>query len=197
MFSSKSQVERRIVGAFWNDGLVDILCGVAVFLIGIAWHFDLVPLGAIAPALAVPLWKSLRERITQPRLGHVEFSDTQTTRYREFLAWSFLIGCSAFIVATSVYFYVADSGRAIPIERWVAAIPAWILAFLAMLTSLVILVRRFIGYAGVFSLLGLLVAVFDQTPDIPMLVGGATMTIVGSIRLRTFIHSHPLEMNGS
>lgn len=200
MIFSKSRVERRIVRTYWDDGLLDILSGIVVVLIGIAWHFDLVPLGAVTPAMVVPFWKPLRRWITQPRLGHVEFLDAQTERYRSFLIWSFWIGCLTFCFSILFYFYVANTEQPISLEHWSPAIPAWLIAFALMLVSMVVLVRRFIYYTALFCLLGLLVAVFDQRPEVAMLVGGGAMIVGGALRLLAFIHScprQPTELNGA
>ena len=96
MFSTKSSVESKIVKMFWNDGLIDILAGMGVFLIGIAWQFNYVVLGAVAPALLVPLWKPLRQKITEPNLGLVEFSDRQQVRNRSFLVVAIGLGILTF-----------------------------------------------------------------------------------------------------
>ena len=200
MFTSKSGVERGIVRTFWDDGILDVLSGAVVLLIGVAWQFDLVPLGAIAPVVAVPFWKPLRAWITEPRLGHVEFSDAQTARFQSFLVWSFLLGCLTFVLGIAVYFYAGSFGHALPLQGWVAAVPAWAFAILALLTSMVILVRRFIAYASVFLLLGVLVVVLEQQPEVAMLVGGMIVWLFGLLRLLNFVHSHPrqpMEMNGA
>lgn len=199
MFSSKSQVERGIVRSFWDDGLLDVLSGIVVLLIGVAWRFDLVPLSAVAPVVAVPFWRPLRTRITEPRLGHVEFSDRQNTRNQAFLGWSFLIGCMTLILGTSLFLYVFKAERVIPMQDWVAAIPSWAFAILALLTSLVILVRRFVGYASMFVLLGIVVVALELRPEFAMLIGGVFVTVVGILRVVAFVRSHPhqpVQMNG-
>ena len=191
MFASKSHVERGIVRSFWDDGLLDVLSGIVVLLIGVAWRFDLVPLGALAPAVAIPFWQPLRAWITEPRLGHVEFSDPQNARNRSFLVWSIVMGCMMLILATSLFFYVVRTERALPLQDWVVAIPSWAFAVLAFLTSLVILVRRFIGYAGVFAVLGVVAVAFQRRPDFAILIGGVFVTVAGILRVLTFVRSHP------
>jgi len=170
-----------------------------VLLIGVAWRFDLAPLGAIAPVVAIPFWKPSRTWITEPRLRHVEFSDSQNTRNRSFLIWSFLMGGMTFILATSLFLYVVEAGRTMPLQDWAAVIPAWTFAVLALLTSLVILVGRFLGYAGVFVMLGFVVVAFDRRPDFAMLSGGVFVTVVGILRVLAFARSHsqqPMQTNG-
>jgi len=200
MFSSKSQVERRIVRRYWDDGLLDILAGVVTLLIALAWHFELVPLGALAPVVVIPFWKPMRAWITEPRLGHVELSDAQEGRYRSFLRWSCGIGCVTFLAAVLTYFFVVTMERDTPQQQWVAAIPAWAFAMLALLTSLVILVRRFVGYAAIFLVLGICVVAQGYEPEFAMFVGGSAVTVIGLLRLLAFVRSHPsqpLGMNGA
>ncbi len=200
MFASKSRVERGVVRSFWDDGLIDTLSGVAVLLIGICWQYDLVPIGAIAPAMLVPLWKPLRKRFTEPRLGYVEFSDAQESRQRSFLTWSIAAGFMTFAMGVGVYFIVRSGGGRLPLGNWVAALPACLIGGLAAVTSLLILVPRFIGYAIALVLSGISVVLLDQRPGVALIAGGLVVTSVGLVRLVSFLRSHPqrpLETNGA
>jgi hypothetical protein len=200
MFRSKSRVERRIVHHFWNDGLIDILSGIAVLLIGIAWQCDLVALGAVAPAMLIPFWAPLRKRITEPRLGYVEFSDDQEARQHSFLTWTIGIGCLTFAVAVGAYFLRISPLGGLPAERWIAAMPACLIGGLAAAVSLLILVPRFLGYGLVFVLAGIAVVLLDMRPGAAMVAGGIVVTCIGLMRLARFLHSHspqPMESNGA
>lgn len=200
MLGSKSRVERSVVRRYWDDGLIDILSGLGVLLIGIAWQSDLVPLGAVAPAMLIPLWKPLRKRLTEPRLGYVEFSDAQEGRQRSFLVWSIGAGCLTLAVAVGVYFLRVSSGPALPVERWIAALPACLIGGLAAAVSLLILVPRFVAYGAVFVLTGIAVVLLDWRPGAALIAGGTVVTAAGLLRLGRFLHSHPdqgLESNGA
>jgi len=200
MFFSKNRVERRVVRTYWDDGLIDILSGLGVLFIGISWQFDLVPLGAIAPAIIIPFWKPLRARITEPRLGYVEFSDVQVGRQRSFLVWSIVLGCLTFTLGVSVYFLVTTTDLVVPKQNWIVALPACLIACMAVLASFLIVVRRFIGYAAVLCISGVLVVLFDKRPGLALIAGGIVVTIIGLLRLLSFLRSHPkqpLEVNGA
>ena len=106
MFTSRNKIETRVLRFFWNDGLLDLLAGAGVCLIGLAWLFDLVPLGAVARAVLIPFWKPLRAKITEPRLGYVELSDVQQKRNRNFLAVSIVLGVLTFVAGVSGYLLV-------------------------------------------------------------------------------------------
>jgi len=200
MLASKSRVERRVVRSFWDDGLIDILSGMGVLLIGISWQFDLVPLGAVAPMILVPFWKPLRKRITEPRLGYVEFSDAQESRQRSFLTWSIVAGCVTFTMGVGVYFIARSGGGRLPLGDWVAALPACLIGGMAAVTSLLILVPRFISYGIVLVLSGICVVLLDQRPGVALIAGGVVVTLAGLSRLVSFLRSHPqrpLEANGA
>lgn len=192
MFSSASHVERQVVRIFWDDGILDVLAGAVVVTIGIAWYFDLVALGPIAPAVVIPFWTPLRRRITEPRLGLVDFSDSQTIRFRSFLIVSCLLGCLTLSLGVALYFYAVGVERPLQLRHWVSAGPALAFALLATLTYFVILLRRFLIYAAVFLAMGFAVLAFGLGPEIPMLAGGAVVAIVGMMRLSAFVRTHPL-----
>lgn len=200
MFSSKSRVERRIVRCYWDDGLIDILSGLGILLIGIAWQCDLVPLGAVVPAMLIPFWRPLRKRITEPRLGSVEFSDAQEGRQRSFLLWSIAAGCLAFGLCVGIYFTANSGAGEFSFGPWIAAMPACLIGGLAVAVSLLILVPRFVGYGLVFVAAGVAVVLLDRRPGVAIIAGGIVATLVGLLRLVTFLRSHSpqtLEANGA
>lgn len=193
MFRSKSRVERRVVRNYWDDGLVDLLSGIGVLLVGIAWQCNLVALGAVAPAMLIPFWKPLRKQITEPRLGYVEFSDAQERRQRRFLVWTVGAGCLAFAVAIGFYFFVNLSDGGPAARNWVAALPACLIGGLAASVSLVILVPRFLFYGIGFAMAGVVVVLLDWEPGVAMIAGSVLVLLYGSIRLSVFLHSHPVR----
>ncbi len=199
MFQSKSPLERRVVRAYWNDGVLDILAGVATLFIGIAWQMDLVPLGAIAPAVVIPFWRVIRRRVTEPRLGHVEFSDGQVARNRSFLQWMLIGGCGVFVLGVLGYFLVTGLRQDMGAQDWVAGLPTALIGLLALATSLIIAVPRFAAYALAFLVCGFGVVLYGLEPGVGILAGGAIVTIGGSLQLQRFLASHPRrpELNGA
>ena len=69
-----NQLEIALFRSYWDDGLLDLLCGFGLLLIGLGWALDQVALAAALPALLVPLWGPLRRSLVEPRAGFVEFS---------------------------------------------------------------------------------------------------------------------------
>ena len=83
----------RVYEACWQDGSIDLFAGVAAAGIGVAWIFDLVVMGPIAPALAIPLWVAFRRRVIEPRLGHVRFDSSRRRRLKRAHVVSVISAC--------------------------------------------------------------------------------------------------------
>ncbi len=186
-------MESRLVQIYWDDGLLDLLSGLGLVLIGVGWQLDLVPLSALAPALLIPLWKPLRERLTEPRLGYAELAGTQTARTRSFLRSAAAAGGVTFLAATGFYLALTRSGAGEPggLAAIVPALPAVLLAALALATSWLVALPRFLLYAAGLVAAGLAVAAFELRPGWSLLAGGALTLLGGVWAARRFRQRYP------
>ena len=75
-----SALESRLFSHYWDDGLIDLLAGIAIVALGALWLADLVAVGAAVPAMLAVVWAPLRRALVAPRAGTVEFSDGRTGR---------------------------------------------------------------------------------------------------------------------
>lgn len=188
MFWSKNKIERGMVQTYWNDGLLDVLAGLGVLLIGIVWQLDLVPLGAAAPAILIPLWIATRKRITGPLIGRVEFSDSHERRQRRFLHSTLGMGCLLFLLGVGIYYIIrvgapgGDGAR-----NWIAALPAALLGLLSLFTWVFTRLERFLLYTAVLLTSGVGVVLYAERPGVAMLYSGTFILVVGSVRLVSFI----------
>lgn len=196
MFTSKNRLEKKIVTQFWNDGLVDVLAGLGILIIGIAWHFDVVPLGVIAPALLVPLWKPLRTKITEPRLGMVELSDPQQHRNRSFLVVSILLGVATLIAGVIVYI-VAINRIQFEAKFIVAGLPMILLSFMSFMTAMITASKRFITYGFILVGCGLATIWLGQKPGGGMLIAGSMILLSGIYVLTKFIQRYRIPTDST
>lgn len=187
MFSAKTPVESGIVRTYWNDGLLDILSGMGVLLIGIAWLCDLPVMGAIAPPLLIPLWKPLRNKLTDPRLGSVEFSDRQETRNRSFMIFSMAAGLLSCLLAVVVYFRVSQADSEFDLRRVVQALPAILLGIMAFMTARITSLSRFDIYAVALIILGCSSGLLQTGPAWPLVIGGTLILLSGVLALQQFL----------
>ena len=190
MFAGKNRVESRIVRFFWNDGLLDILAGTGVFLIGLAWQFDLVALGAVAPAILIPFWKPLRTRITEPRLGYVELSSGQQRRNQSFVVGSIVVGMVVLLAGIAGYVAVVRGARD-HLGGLAPAIPALILAVMSLSVAAVTRVFRFVQYALALGVFGIAVVELEQEPGWALIAGGLVAILGGAVTLFYFVSRYP------
>jgi hypothetical protein len=192
MFASRNKTESTITRMCWNDGLLEVLAGTGVLLIGVAWQLDLVPLGAIAPAILIPCWAPLREKIILPRLGWVDVSDVQQGRQRRFLLLALTLGVIALIAGISAYIIAAQNRAIVVMREPVAAAPALIFAVMAVMTAVLISVSRFLLHAGTFVAAGVIVGTLGLEPGWALLSGGLAVLLIGLAVLVRFIIRHPI-----
>ncbi len=195
MWGTRSQVESRVVRMFWNDGLLDVMAGAAVVLIGVAWLCDLVALGAVVPALVVPLWVPLRAQVTRPRMGYVELSDQHQRHQRAWLTVSIVCGLA---LCLALALPLVGGREILPVasDRLYAALPAGLLGLLGLLAAGVTGQMRFVAYAWGMLLCGIAVAVLGGEPGWAILAGGVLVLVVGVRVLVRFVHRYPLANQG-
>lgn len=187
MFAAKSPIETKIVRMFWNDGLLDLLSGAGVLFIGISWLWDWHVMGAIAPALLVPLWKPIRQRFTEPYLGLVEFSDRQQFRNRSFLVVAIVLGILSLILATTLYFAVVKQSIDFDLKRIVQGLPTGLLGLMAIMTGTATSLNRFYAYGGLLMMLGMAAVILQSGPAWPLIVGGAVILLSGGVVMQRFL----------
>jgi hypothetical protein len=98
-------VEKRTYISYHQDGLIDIFIGtyVLLFATGILINnildlstWFIIP--AIFPALMVPVWISLKKRITVPRIGYVKFKATGVNKLSVLFIGTLVAGIFTFFL---------------------------------------------------------------------------------------------------
>jgi hypothetical protein len=189
---SHNSLERRVYRHYWDDGLLDLFAALGVVLIGVSWMRGYAAAGAIVPAMLVPLWQPFRQRLVEPRLGFVEFSDALERQNRKRLRLVVYLGIIALIAALELYFQrellTANAG-----VRLVTGLPAMLLAFLAVTTALLIASVRFLIYAVILLLAGFLGTWLGWSPGAIMAFGGALMLTVATAVFTMFLRANPVD----
>ena len=181
--------EARLFRAYWQDGLLDLLAGLAVSLIGAAWLFDFVLAVVIVPPVVITMWPLLRARITEPRLGSVRFNSERMSALRVGLGMSVAVGVGFLAL---VLIRVLGGSTPSTLSTWIApGIPALLLAVLAVLASQLLQLRRIALYAVILVASALLVALLAVGPGWALLLAGAIVAISGVLQLARFMNEFP------
>lgn len=186
MREKANPVEAALFHSYWDDGVLDILGGVGLLGVGVAWSFGQPAVGAVVPAALVPLWIPLRRKIVEPRAGFVEFSRSRKRRVARGLNGTLILGVVALAGALAAYFS-APTGQGSAMDSLVAGLPAALLALLAMLTGLLTGAQRFALYGIALAFAAVATILMDGGPAVPMLAVGALVLCAGVALLVRFL----------
>ncbi len=177
--------EGRLFQIYWDDGILDLVGGVAVLLIGVGYLLEEIFAEIIVVPLGIVAWMILRARIVEPRAGYVKLSRSRRERSGRELAATVGVGTGLLIlfVALGLKVRAGDADLA----RWVDGLPALLIALSMLMAGALIRARRFSVYAAVFVLGAVAGVVMGFGPGAPLMVGGAVMGVAGATLLARFL----------
>ena len=187
-------VEKEAYRAAYSDGIIDLFAGLSLVVIGAIWLLatDYAGLAGIFPAVLVPSLVPMRKRIVESRGGYVRWSAPRR-RWEQRNMWVvFTAGCVTFLLGIGAYlaFEGSGSGRDLLIDL-APGMLAFILAVLCLVLGLVMSARRFVAYAAVLVAAGVLAAVRDTNPGVPLLIAGSFVAVIGAAMLVRYLRANP------
>jgi hypothetical protein len=192
MSMKTESLESELYRGRFDDGLLDLCCGIGLLGIGLLWLSEHPALTGVVPALLIPLWMALRKSITEPRMGRVEFSERRRRTERAGLGSALVVGIGALIVAVTAFLWHRRGGQ--PAEAWqglVPLIPGLLVGLGLVVVSLMIGARRFLGYA--LALLGLAASTtwLGGDPGVYLALSGGVLCLWAGVVVARFMASHP------
>jgi hypothetical protein len=188
------QIEVEAYRARFDDGLIDFYVGLSLLWIGVMWVWfdDLAGLAGVLPAIAVAPFLAWRNSFIEDRAGYVKFTAQRRRWERRNLILAFAAGVMTFIAGIAAYVLAVNAA---PGDDLLAAIGPGLIAMLlaimlgglALITGLV----RLLLYAAVLAVGGVVAAVGDLNPGVPLLAAGVVVTLTGSIMFFRFVRTHP------
>ena len=192
--SSLDQIEKQAYQAIWEDGLIDIFAGLALFLIGVVWISQDSAYGSIVAPALVPFWTVARKRISEARMGVVNFSAERIVSDNNKLLGLCLFGVLTFVIGVIWYFFgrTGDFFAALRGTNIIAGLPAALLAIPVTIVAFAFGLRRFFLYAAVLLISAVPVALLDLGPGWAFVPGGVLCIAMGSGLLFRFLRKYPL-----
>ena len=186
------QLERKAYLSYHQDGLVDIVIGLAIITFGIMFLPWFIETSWMAFSGLFIVWvitfAGIKRAITVPRIGYVEFKARRRTRLM------LLIG--VLTVINVVLFLIPALGLLTPELRqfltiYGYALVALVVGGLFILFGFVTEIQRLMGYGIIAFVVFLIAQFFPMHLSIPVIVVGLMMAVYGFVLLFRFLRKYP------
>jgi hypothetical protein len=174
-------IEREAYRAFNRDGIIDLLLGLSLVWIGVAWLWlpSIAAFAGLLPAVLAPPIVMWRKDFVAERAGHVRWAAQRRRRERGGLMAALALGALVFVAAVVSYVAIDEGSLSEALEWATPGLLAWLLALLAVVLAVVVDAPRMLGYGAILAVAGTVAAVFDLSPGWPLLVAGLVVTASG------------------
>jgi hypothetical protein len=188
-------IERKTYTSYHEDGIVDLFIGLIVLTSTLYIYAEMFWLVGSFVAIYTPMYMSIKQKVTFPRLGQVTFSKKRTGKSRR--SYTFLIAINVVALFFGIFFWWSFSGGVPPswfpvfVEYFpiiIGALGAGIMAVIAKIME----IARFNNYA----VATLVVIGSAQFIPIPFIVHIAVLGLIicasGYLQLERFKRKYPL-----
>lgn len=189
---SLRELERR-AALFHGDGLLDIGIGIGILALGVIMVFGLGPAAGISVIALVPVVRSLRRRITFPRMYHIDFIPDPYTGSHAHRIGMFAVVAGILVVGLLVFLRAGIVPA--PLATWLRANTIVALSLLLGCLLLAVAwgtgVRRLFAYALITFLALVCGYWFDVAPPYYFMALGLFILFCGSTVLARFVRKYP------
>jgi len=189
MMHDATLTESELFSVYWDDGLLDLFCGLALLTTGCGWLIGLGPFAAIQAPQWMVLWTPLRQSLIEPRAGYVEFSRAHRQRTGHGLGRALGLGIAVFVLVALIGVSIRSGELRLDFPDLVAGLPAALIAVAAVLAALLTGARRFYAYAVVLMVCAAVTSAAAWSPAVPIIVAGIFVSVSGAILVIRFIRS--------
>jgi hypothetical protein len=197
---SMREVEKSTYMSYHQDGLLDIFVGVYVLLFALGILLMTVTdfsmwfvIPGIFPAVMVPIWISVKKRITMPRIGYVKFGSRGANKVVAIFIGLMVAGLGAFMV---VAFASRSQAWALTLRNLIVPNGMIIIGIGAASISSLFAYTMGLKRLCVYGLLALALFLAGHFITIPfeysVLAIGLVIVINGCVLLMRFIRKYPL-----
>jgi hypothetical protein len=189
------EIERRAYLSYHEDGLIDIVLGIGLFIASLWAYVEMIWLMGGMIASLTPMYMGMKKKYTFPRIGQVTFSKDRTRRSQN--SMTFLVIINVVGVLLGFVFWMAFSGDVrpqwillmidnFPVVLGIAGGVVW--AVVGYITDL----TRFYRYS-VATLVVISSANFISTPFIAhMLLLSVIVIVSGFLQFQSFKGKYPI-----
>jgi hypothetical protein len=191
--SSLRQLKRRAYLDYHQDGIIDVLIGVAILGFGL-WIWLDQPIFAFLCLFCFGSYIQLKNAITVPRFGYVRFQEGK--RETGLLVW-LGIGLVLLALVVGILFLLGPDRVGLApftfLRKFHVYVMSSIGAVLMAIFGLWSGIRRLLAYALFLIAALVITSVQDLDRSVPLLLTGSVLMLMGLILMIRFIRRNPSE----
>ena len=176
----------------YSDGSIDLFVGLSLTWIGAAWIWlpDFAGIAGVFPAIFITSMLSARKQLLESRLGYVRWSEPRRRWERQNLLGLLGAGTAIFLIGIAAFLMVSD--RPSLLIDSVAALPAALLALVALGLGAVMRVGRMFAHGCILIAAAAATVIWELAPGWPLFVSGLAVTVTGLVMLTRFLSRNPV-----
>lgn len=180
--------ESDLFRSYWDDGLLDLLAGLALLITGLGWESDWGPLASIQAPLWIVLWVPLRRKIVEPRVGFVKFSLARQKHTTHRLWQTLGVGVAFLVLIALAMLTIREWGANSVLRDLVPGLPPVLVALAAGLTGILTGARRFHLYGLLLLAAAAAVIYLARGPGLSLLAVSLVVVSCGLVLFTRFLH---------
>ncbi|MFT7531823.1 MAG: hypothetical protein ACI9FD_002850 [Gammaproteobacteria bacterium] len=184
------QAEKFAAKTMTEDGLIDLFVGIGLVTTGFLWNGDNSALAAVVPIILINMWKFVRRRFSDPRVGYVTLAkDRKKTNSGRvvfaLVALTLVVGVVAWVqggaypVMGTPYYALFTVG------------PSALAAAVILMGAIYYGTPRFYIYAAWVFTSGGLSILYTEGPDLAFILGGTPLAVAGLFYFSRFLVQYP------
>ncbi len=185
-------LKRKLYLSYHGDGILDLVIGLTILGFGISMKMDS-SASIILSWLGIILYAPLKNIITVPRMGYVQFDDKRTRKTRLMILLG--IGAATFLLFLALFMFARSDAFSVEFEAWfeqyyllvLSVFPALILAGAALLLG----VHRWLIHAFLIVAIIFVGIQLDVPEPTSVMVLGGTVLLIGLGLLGRFLRKYP------
>ncbi len=184
------ELEQRVYGAAYSDGVIDMFVGLSLAWIGAAWlAFPDYLSGAVAlVAVSISPVMGRRKRFVEARTGYVKFTEPRRRRERGIYTTAGFLFAGFMLMARPLgSLQTGDIDWPVGPDSLIT----WLLALIAVVLGVIVGGKRMFAYAAALIVTGAIAVMVDTPFGWPLRVSGIVIMMVGWGMTRRFVNRHP------
>jgi hypothetical protein len=190
------KIERNAYLAYFQDGIWDILLGIALLTWGLLLGSPMLGVAGAWFAMIVPVGWALKRRITHPRLGQVRFSQERKARERKINLRLIAIGTATALLGVVAFLFRNAGAMPDIIGDYMLVFFATLIGIPAALVGYWQNLPRLYGYGLVIVLAPLAVRLAEGPDRLGFIISGSLVTAAGLVLLARFLLRHTRHADG-